>query len=400
MSLRDDLHAGLAALERDALRRRRRSNTLPCAPRAQVDGRALLAFGSNDYLGLAAEPALAAALAAGAQRFGTGAGASHLVTGHHAVHDELETALARFVGTERALYFSTGYMANSGVLPALLGRGDAVFSDRLNHASLVDGMLLSRAAIQRYPHLDLAALDALLERSTARRKAIVTDAVFSMDGDVAPLPALLERAARHDAWLVVDDAHGFGVLGPQGRGTVAEAGLGAPPEAGLGAHPEAWRIVLIGTLGKAAGVAGAFVAGDATLVEWLLQKTRTYIFTTGAPPALAHALLESLRLIEAGDGRRAHLHRLIALFRARVRLQRWRLLPSRTPIQPVVIGDNDETLAVSAALEAAGLWVPAIRPPTVPAGSARLRVSLSAAHHEDEVIRLADTLSELERQSA
>ena len=392
MSLRDDLHDGLAALERDALRRRRRSNTLPCAPHAQVDGRALLAFGSNDYLGLAAEPALAAALAAGAQRFGTGAGASHLVTGHHAVHDELESALARFVGTERALYFSTGYMANSGVLPALLGRGDAVFSDRLNHASLVDGMLLSRATIQRYPHLDLAALDALLERSTARRKAIVTDAVFSMDGDVAPLPALLERAARHDAWLVVDDAHGFGVLGPQGRGTVAEAGLAD--------HPEAWRIVLIGTLGKAAGVAGAFVAGDATVVEWLLQKTRTYIFTTGAPPALAHALLESLRLIEAGDARRAHLNRLIALFRERARLRRWRLLPSRTPIQPVVIGDNDETLAVSAALEAAGLWVPAIRPPTVPAGSARLRVSLSAAHREGEVIRLADTLCELERQSA
>ena len=392
MSLRDDLHAGLAALERDALRRRRRRNTLPCAPHAQVDGRALLAFGSNDYLGLAAEPALAAALAAGAQRFGTGAGASHLVTGHHAVHDELETALARFVGAERALYFSTGYMANSGVLPALLGRGDAVFADRLNHASLVDGALLSRAELHRYPHLDLAALDTLLERSSARRKAIVTDAVFSMDGDVAPLPALLERAARHDAWLIVDDAHGFGVLGPQGRGTVAEAGLSV--------HPEAWRIVLIGTLGKAAGVAGAFVAGEATLVEWLLQKTRTYIFTTGAPPALAHALLESLRLIEAGDGRRAHLNRLITLFRTRAQLQRWRLLPSRTPIQPVVIGDNDETLAVSAALEAAGLWVPAIRPPTVPTGSARLRISLSAAHREDEVIRLADTLCELERQLA
>ncbi|APR05576.1 8-amino-7-oxononanoate synthase [Thauera chlorobenzoica] len=392
MSLRDDLHAGLAALERDALRRRRRRNTLPCAPHAQVDGRALLAFGSNDYLGLAAEPALAAALAAGAQRFGTGAGASHLVTGHHAVHDELETALARFVGAERALYFSTGYMANSGVLPALLGRGDAVFADRLNHASLVDGALLSRAELHRYPHLDLAALDTLLERSSARRKAIVTDAVFSMDGDVAPLPALLERAARHDAWLIVDDAHGFGVLGPQGRGTVAEAGLSV--------HPEAWRIVLIGTLGKAAGVAGAFVAGEATLVEWLLQKTRTYIFTTGAPPALAHALLESLRLIEAGDGRRAHLNRLITLFRTRAQLQRWRLLPSRTPVQPVVIGDNDETLAVSAALEAAGLWVPAIRPPTVPTGSARLRISLSAAHREDEVIRLADTLCELERQLA
>ncbi len=392
MNLRDDLHAGLEALERAALRRRRRSNALPCAPRAQVDGRALLAFGSNDYLGLAAEPALADALCAGAQRWGSGAGASHLVTGHHSVHDELETALARFVGAERALCFATGYMANSGVLPALLGRGDAVFADRLNHASLVDGMLLSRAQIHRYPHLDFAVLDMLLARSTARRKAIVTDAVFSMDGDIATLSELLELAIRHDTWLIVDDAHGFGVLGPQGRGTIAEAGLTA--------HPEAWRIVLIGTLGKAAGMAGAFVAGDAVLVEWLLQKARTYIYTTGAPPALAHALLESLRLIEAGDTRRAHLARLISIFRDRTRLQRWRLLPSRTPIQPVLIGNNDETLAVSAALEATGLWVPAIRPPTVPAGSARLRVSLSAAHREEEVIGLADTLCRFERQGA
>lgn len=392
MNLRDDLHAGLEALERAALRRRRRSNALPCAPRAQVDGRALLAFGSNDYLGLAAEPALADALCVGAQRWGSGAGASHLVTGHHAVHDALETALARFVGAERALCFATGYMANSGVLPALLGRGDAVFADRLNHASLVDGMLLSRAQIHRYPHLDFAVLDMLLARSTARRKAIVTDAVFSMDGDIATLSELLELAIRHDTWLIVDDAHGFGVLGPQGRGTIAEAGLTA--------HPEAWRIVLIGTLGKAAGMAGAFVAGDAVLVEWLLQKARTYIYTTGAPPALAHALLESLRLIEAGDTRRAHLARLISIFRDRTRLQRWRLLPSRTPIQPVLIGNNDETLAVSAALEATGLWVPAIRPPTVPAGSARLRVSLSAAHREEEVIGLADTLCRFERQGA
>ncbi len=202
----------------------------------------------------------------------------------------------------------------------------------------------------------------------------------------------MELAIRHDTWLIVDDAHGFGVLGPQGRGTIAEAGLTA--------HPEAWRIVLIGTLGKAAGMAGAFVAGDAVLVEWLLQKARTYIYTTCAPPALAHALLESLRLIEAGDTRRAHLARLISIFRDRTRLQRWRLLPSRTPIQPVLIGNNDETLAVSAALEATGLWVPAIRPPTVPAGSARLRVSLSAAHREEEVIGLADTLCRFERQGA
>jgi 8-amino-7-oxononanoate synthase len=210
-----------------------------------------------------------------------------------------------------------------------------------------------------------------------------------MDGDLAPLAELLELAVRHDAWLVVDDAHGFGVLGPQGRGAVAEAGLGA--------HPEGWRIVLVGTLGKAAGVAGAFVAGHADVVEWLLQKTRTYLFTTAAPPALAHALLESLRLIESGDARRQRLQTLIDCFRSHTRLQRWRLLPSRTAIQPVLIGDNAETLAVAKALLEAGLWVPAIRPPTVPAGSARLRVSLTAAHDEADVIRLAQTLMHLEQ---
>ena len=389
MRLLDELRAGLGRLDHDALRRHRRSNAQPCAPHAKVDGRALTTFCSNDYLGLASEPAVAAALAEGAVRWGAGAGASHLVSGHYDVHDELEAALARFVGRARALYFYTGYMANSGILPALAGRGDAIFADRLNHASLVDGMLLSRATVRRYPHADTAALDRLLGASTARRKLIVSDTVFSMDGDIAPLAELLELAVRHDAWLVVDDAHGFGVLGPQGRGAVAEAGLDA--------HPEAWRTVLVGTLGKAAGVAGAFVAGHADVVEWLLQKTRTYIYTTGAPPAFAHALLESLRLIESGDARRQRLQALIGSFRAHARLQRWRLLPSRTAIQPVLIGDNAETLAVARALLEAGLWVPAIRPPTVPADTARLRVSLSAAHDEVEVIRLAHTLMRLEQ---
>jgi len=390
MSLLDDLRVGLATLDQNALRRRRRSNAQPCAPQANVDGGTRRAFCSNDYLGLAAEPRLATALAAGAARWGSGAGASHLVSGHYTVHDALETALARFVGCERALYLSTGYMANTGVLPALLGRGDAIFADRLVHASLVDGALLSRAELRRYPHLDLGALEHLLASSTARHKAIVTDSVFSMDGDVAPLAALLALAARHDAWLVVDDAHGFGVLGPQGRGALAEAGVLT--------HPEAWRIVLIGTLGKAAGVAGAFVAGQAELIEWLLQKMRTYLFSTGAPPALAHVLLESLQLIEDGDARRDRLAHLIACLRSRARFVRWRLMDSRTPIQPVLIGDNAEALAVGAALEAAGFWVPAIRPPTVPAGTARLRISLSAAHSEDDVRCLAETLCGLEQR--
>lgn len=383
-ALLDGLRADLASLSGQALLRQRRGNALPCSPRAVVDGREMLAFCSNDYLGLANHPRLAEALAAGAARWGAGSGASHLVSGHYTVHDELERRLAEFTGCERALYFSTGYMANSGVIPALVGRGDAVFADRLNHASLVDGMLLSRADMHRYPHADVAALARQLEASTAKRKLIVTDAVFSMDGDIAPLAELLELAERFDAWLMVDDAHGFGVLGPQGRGALAAAGLAS------------WRLILIGTLGKAAGVSGAFAAGQADVIEWLLQKARTYIFTTGAPPALAEALLASLDLIAGGDDRRAHLAELIACLAAELKLQRWQLMLSPTPIQPIRIGGNEEALAAARALWDEGIWVPAIRPPTVPAGSARLRVSLSAAHTLDEVRRLAHTLNRLE----
>lgn len=385
MSLRDDLLADLAEVDQQALRRVRRTLDTPCGPHAVVNGRAMLAFCSNDYLGLAGDPALATALAEGAGRWGAGSGASHLVSGHYSVHEALEARLAAFTGQERALYFSSGYMANAGVTPALVGRGDAIFADRLNHASLVDGALLSRAELHRYPHLDLSALERLLDASTARRKLIVTDAVFSMDGDMAPLPDLLTLAERFDAWLLVDDAHGFGVLGPQGQGTLAH--LGVPPH---------WRVLLMGTLGKAAGVSGAFLAGEQHAIEWLLQKTRTYIFTTGAPPALAHALLASLNLIQAGTARRTHLAQLIATLRQHLHLRRWTHLASETPIQPVVIGDNAETLAVARALWDQGLWVPAIRPPTVPKGTARLRISLTAAHSEADVLRLAAALNALE----
>ncbi|NMG55352.1 8-amino-7-oxononanoate synthase [Aromatoleum aromaticum] len=384
--LLDRLKADLAELDTRALRRTRRSLATPCAPHARVDGRDMLAFCSNDYLGLAANPALTRALQTGAVHWGAGCGASHLVSGHYAVHDELEARLAAFVDCERALYFSTGYMANTGTIPALVGRGDAIFADRLNHASLVDGALLSRAELHRYAHGDPAALERALAASSARRKLIVTDAVFSMDGDVAPLATLLELAERFDAWLMVDDAHGFGVLGPGGRGAVAEAGLAS------------WRLIYVGTLGKAAGVSGAFVAGHADVVEWLMQKARTYIFTTGAPPALAETLLASLELIERGDERREHLVGLVALLRRELTLARWRLLPSRTPIQPVLIGDNAEALAVARALWDEGLWVPAIRPPTVPHGTARLRISLTAAHCADDVRRLAQALNRLEAQ--
>ena len=384
----DDLDTRLAQLDAAGLRRRRRIVTTPCRPAASLADRSapVLAFCSNDYLGLAAEPALADAAARAAARWGVGSGASHLVSGHTAAHEALEARLAAFVGMDDALCFSTGYMANIGVMPALVGRGDAIFADKVNHASLVDGALLSRAELIRYPHCDLAALEARLAASNAPRKLIVTDSVFSMDGDLAPLPALLALAEAHRAWLLVDDAHAFGVLGPQGRGSLAHFGLSSP------------RLILMGTLGKAAGVAGAFVAGHQSVIEWLINTSRSYIFTTGAPPLLAETLLTAVDLIEHGDTRRAHLAALIARFKAGLRLSRWQLLASDTPIQPVVIGDNHETLAVSRALDAEGLWVPAIRPPTVPKGAARLRITLSAAHSVEQVDRLVAALNRLEAQ--
>jgi len=382
--LLDRIRADLADLEARSLKRARSSLDTPCSPHVRVAGRDLLAFCSNDYLGLASHPALRAALQEGVERWGAGSGASHLVSGHYAVHDQLEARLAAFVGCERALYFSTGYMANLGVLQAFGGRGDTIYSDRLNHASLIDGALLTRATVQRYPHADVAALERLLAKPVSGQRLIVTDAVFSMDGDIAPLTQLLELAEGFDAWLVVDDAHGFGVLGPGGRGALAEAGLAS------------WRLLQMGTLGKAAGLSGAFVAGQSEVIEWLLQRARTYVFTTGSPPALAHALLTSLDLIKRGDTLRAHLAALIDALRSRLGLSRWQVLPSRTAIQPVVIGDNAETLAVGRALREEGLWVPAIRPPTVPPGTARLRISLSAAHSFDDVERLATALNRLE----
>lgn len=375
--------------ERSLVRTRRLIDT-SCGPEVMVAGRKLLAFASNDYLGLAADPVLVAAAREGAALYGVGAGASHLVSGHYAPHHALEERLAAFVGLERALFFSTGYMANLGVITSLAGPGDAVFSDELNHASLIDGIRLSGAEKHIYPHLDLAALDAMLAACDKSKKLVVTDAVFGMDGDLAPLPALLEMCEHHDADLVVDDAHGFGVQGFEGRGSLNQFGIASP------------HIVYIGTLGKAAGVAGAFVAGADEVVEWLLQSARTYIFTTGTPPLLAHALLASIDLIEHGEERRRHLKRLIAQFRSGLtsglKFKRWKLPESSTAIQPLLIGANSEALAVGAALLEAGLWVPVIRPPTVPAGTARLRISLSAAHTPAQVDRLVAALIELEQE--
>jgi 8-amino-7-oxononanoate synthase len=380
----EELQGELDALQRDGLKRSRRTLELPCGPQAQVDGRALLSFCSNDYLGLANDPALVDAACAGARAWGVGSGASHLVSGHLGAHAVLEQKLAEFTGFARALLFSTGYLANLGIVPALVGRNDAVFADRLNHASLIDAVQLSRADSQRYPHADLAALERQLTASHARRKLILTDAVFSMDGDLAPLPGLLALAQRFDAWLVVDDAHGFGVLGRQGRGSLAHFDL-----------PAARRLVYMGTLGKAAGAAGAFVAADETVIEWLQQRARSYLFTTASSPIIACALSASLALIANGDARRAHLWRLVGQLRDGLADTRWQLLSSPTAIQPVIVGDNHETVRIANALLERGLWVPAIRPPTVPRGSARLRVSLTAAHSSGQVARLIDALREL-----
>ncbi|MCG9106860.1 8-amino-7-oxononanoate synthase [Laribacter hongkongensis] len=379
-----DLAAGLAALDAASRRRRRPLVTTPQGPHLTVDGRDYLAFASNDYLGLASHPALVAALQDGAARFGAGAGASHLVSGHLASHDAAETALAAFLGREAALLFSSGYQANVGVIGALVGRGDTVFADRLAHASLLDGCLLSRAEFQRFRHNDLADLERRLAASTAPAKLIAVDAVYSMDGDEAPLAALLALAERFDAWLYVDDAHGFGVLGPQGRGTLAAHGV-AP-------HP---RLVQLATFGKAAGLAGAAVAADAQVIDWLVNTARTAIFTTAMPPALAHALTAMLALVEPADAARARLAGHVATLRAGCAAAGLQLLPSRTAIQPVLIGSDADAVAASLALREAGLWVPAIRPPTVPPGTARLRVSLSAAHTETDVAQLATQLSQI-----
>ncbi len=372
------------------------SATAPLQTVRGADGRAreLLMFCSNDYLGLAAHPQVVEAFAEGARLYGAGSGASHLISGHGLAHDTLEHALAAWVAPQiphaEALFFCTGYMANLAVISALGDTDAEIFSDELNHASLIDGCRLARAPVQRYAHKDMAALQALLAASAAKVKLIVTDAVFSMDGDLAPLDEMLALAEAHDAWLIVDDAHGLGVLGAQGRGTLSHFGLRSE------------RLILMGTLGKAAGVAGAFVAAHPTITQYLLQAARTYIFTTAAPPAVAHALLKSLEIIASDEGerRRAHLVRLQAQLRdgiegllAAYPHLGWQRVPSDTPVQPLIIGENAATMRLAARLDAAGLRVPGIRPPTVPKGTARLRITLCATHTEADIQRLLQALN-------
>jgi len=359
-----------------------------------INGQSRLSFGSNDYLGLSQHPEVIHAAQQAAARYGVGATASPLVCGHSPAHELLEEELALHVGLPRALYFYAGYAANVGLIPALVGKGDAIFSDALNHACLIDGARLSRADIQVLPHRDLNALDEALERSDARRKLVISDAVFSMDGTVADVPALLALCEKHDAWLLLDDAHGFGVLGAHGEGVLAHAGI-----VGRDGVAPAWqgrldRLIYMATLGKAAGVSGAFVAGHPSVVEWIMQKARTYMFATAAPAMVAEALRAALRLIAHEPQRRAHLQLLrdeLVAGVARADLP-WDLWASSTAIQPLVVGRNEAALMLMNALDRQGLWVPAIRPPTVPQGTARLRISLSAAHTQGHVSKLIEAL--------
>jgi 8-amino-7-oxononanoate synthase len=394
VDLLDDLQARLDKLQGHHLRRTRRVVEGPCQAQLRVQdaggsaARPMLAFCSNDYLGLAAHPTVVAALIRGARELGAGSGASALINGHNLAHQRLEQ---RFAGLQAAhipscdaLLFGTGYLANLGVIAALADPQTEIFSEQLNHASLIDGVRLSGARYQVYPHADLRVLEQLLVASPAAHKMIVTDAVFSMDGELAPLPQLLALAQAHRAWLLVDDAHGFGVLGQMGRGSLAHHGLCSE------------HLVYVGTLGKALGVAGALVAAHRTVIDWLVQRARPYVFSTAPPPALAVALEAALDIVTGaqGDALRARLGQNITRLRGGLDVAAWRLLPSATPIQPIVIGDNARTMAVAAALQAQGFWVAGIRPPTVPAGTARLRITLSAAHEPEQVDRLVDALNE------
>ncbi|HEX7026813.1 MAG TPA: 8-amino-7-oxononanoate synthase [Gammaproteobacteria bacterium] len=380
-----DLDAELGQRRAADLYRQRRTCYSQQGPEMEIDSRPVVTFCSNDYLGLANHPAVNAAFHKGIDRWGTGSGAAHLISGHSAAHHALEEELADFTGRERALLFSTGYMANLGVASALLGRADAVFEDRFNHASLLDAGLLAGARFQRYRHSDPADLAAKLAASrTDGEKLVATDGVFSMDGDIAPLSQLAGICRRHAAWLMVDDAHGLGVIGDGGKGSLAAHDL-TPAEAPI----------LMGTLGKAFGTFGAFVAGDRALIETLIQQARTYIYTTAPPPALAEATRVSLRIARREQWRRNYLQQLVRQFKSFAVQLGLPLMESTTPIQPLLIGDSARAVAMSEALLQRGILVSAIRPPTVPQNSARLRITFSAAHSEKHLLQLTQALEEI-----
>lgn len=381
----DELAQALANRQQQQLYRQRLINQGPQQRELLIDNEYYLSFCSNDYLGLANHPEVIAALQDGAKRYGVGSGASHLISGHSQVHHALEQALAEFTGLPRALIFSTGYMANLGVLSALAKRHDTIFEDRLNHASLIDAARLSGARVKRYAHSDISALQRQLDRPDNRHQSfIVSDAVFSMDGDCADLAALHNHARHHHAWLLIDDAHGLGTLGPQGRGSLAAQNIAVDD-----------HIILVGTFGKALGTFGAFVAGSHAVIETLIQQARSYIYTTALPPAIAAATLTSLQLLQQETWRQQHLNRLIERFRSGAAQLQLPITASRTAIQPVILGDAENALAISRQLKASRILIPAIRPPTVPQNTSRLRITLSALHSEEDIDYLLGRLAEL-----
>jgi len=362
------------------LTRTRRVAESAQAPRGRYDGKDYLSFCSNDYLGLANDPRIAKAMQKGIDHYGVGSGASHLINGHSAAHHALEEELADFVGYERALLFSTGYMANLGVVSGLLNRHDTVFADKLVHASLIDATHLSRASLKRYAHNNVSALSSLLSSIRTTQKLVVTDGVFSMDGDIAPVSELLTQAKQHDAWLLVDDAHGLGVIGEHGRGTLEVCGVDHQAQ------------ILVGTLGKAFGTFGAFVAGSHELIETLIQRSRSYMYTTALPPSVAEASREGLRIVRGATDRREKLASLIKRFRDGAEQLNLSLAESITPIQPLIVGSAKRAVEMSEALANKGLLISAVRPPTVPEGSARLRISFSASHSDADVDTLLTAL--------
>ncbi len=396
---RDMAEQQIADLDVQLLRRQLRVTESPCGTKTRVGQRELNTFCSNDYLGLANHPALITALTEGAKKYGVGSGASHLISGHSIAHDLLEKKLAtcesQYIPNPRALFFSTGYLANISAitgLARLAGQGEAsIYSAKLNHASLIDGVRLAsaqnQAKVTLFDHQNLKSLEEALEQDSHQLKLIVVDGVFSMDGDIAPVKKLLHLAEKYDSLLMVDDAHGFGVLGEHGRGILEQSQV----------HSE--RIVYIGTLGKAAGVSGAFICATAPLIEWLIQKGRPYIYSTATPPAIAHTLLTSLEMIEGDEGvrRRQQLNQLIQVWHEEMTFSKWEKTSSFTPIQPVILGSNANALAVAQLLDEAGYWIPAIRPPTVPVGSARLRITFSASHNVDDLRALIRTLKIIEQ---
>jgi len=391
----------IADLDTQLLRRKLRITDSACDIKTKVNGRELTAFCSNDYLGFANHPALISALSEGAHLYGAGSGASHLISGHNIAHESLEIKLASFqsrhIPKARALFFSTGYLANLTAITGLVSLAPAgeasIYSAKLNHASLIDGVRLAsaqnKASVVLFDHQHLDSLRADLQKDSRPLKIIVTDGVFSMDGDLAPVQALLKIAEEFDALLLIDDAHGFGILGKQGHGILEQEMLSSE------------RIIYVGTLGKAAGISGAFICAQESFIEWLIQKGRPYIYSTATPPAIAHALLKSLEMIEGAQGqqRRTQLAQLIDIWQQEMVFSQWEKVPSCTPIQPVILGSNANALLASSLLDQAGYWIPAIRPPTVPAGSARLRITFSANHSAADLRQLIRTLKMIEQEA-